>query len=526
MRRVNTFGIFAAVFIAIFYHFSFTQVLEKDSLALVALYDSLEGANWKSPWDLSDSVSNWYGITVEGNRVTKIDLRYCNLKGHLPPQIGDLDSLKIIFMLGNQIEGSIPPEIGNLVNLEELYLSNNKIQGGIPASLGNCQKLKTLRLENNQISGELPPELGNLTNLEDLYVSKNLITGPIPPSYGNLTKLRILGLSMNQLTGAIPPELGNLSKLTHFYLDFNHLTGNVPATLGNLTNVVFFELSQNQLSDTLPASLGNLTSLKYFRIQNNQFSGAIPATFTQLTQLIEFNISYNEFESLPDLSGISTLEKLYVQNNRFTFEDLEPLLNCENLSQFMYFDQDSVGLKQTITVNEGDSVAFTIHVGGQWTKYQWYKNDVVIAGATDSILILPSVVPEDSGRYICETTNDSLPYLVIYSRPIKLEVGTGISDLGDTDEATLLPTQTELFPNYPNPFNPETQISYHLAKAGKVELRIFNVNGQLVRTLVEGFQQAGKHQIVFSAADLPSGVYFYQLKAGRFQQTRKMILMR
>jgi hypothetical protein len=77
----------------------------------------------------------------------------------------------------------------------------------------------------------------------------------------------------------------------------------------------------------------------------------------------------------------------------------------------------------------------------------------------------------------------------------------------------------------PNPFNPSTTIRYALAQGGHVSLKIFNLNGQEIATLVDGKQNAGEHLIHWHADSLPSGIYFYRLQAGEKLETRKMILM-
>ena len=102
--------------------------------------------------------------------------------------------------------------------------------------------------------------------------------------------------------------------------------------------------------------------------------------------------------------------------------------------------------------------------------------------------------------------------------------------------ASLLPEKTVLLPNYPNPFNPETWIPYHLAVPTKVTLHIFAVNGALVRTLVLGHQVAGIYQTRSRAAywdgknevgeSVASGIYFYTLTAGDFTATGKMLVMK
>ncbi len=94
-----------------------------------------------------------------------------------------------------------------------------------------------------------------------------------------------------------------------------------------------------------------------------------------------------------------------------------------------------------------------------------------------------------------------------------------------------LPTDFELKQNYPNPFNPTTTIVYSLPQAEQVSLEVFNVNGQKVRTLIDGFVEAGDHLIVWDSKDdnnkkVASGVYLYKLTAGEYSSSQKMTLMK
>jgi hypothetical protein len=80
--------------------------------------------------------------------------------------------------------------------------------------------------------------------------------------------------------------------------------------------------------------------------------------------------------------------------------------------------------------------------------------------------------------------------------------------------------------NYPNPFNPSTIISYQLPREEFVTIKIYDIIGNEVATLVNNVKQAGDHQINFDASGLTNGVYIYSIKAGSFQQTRKMMLIK
>jgi len=90
----------------------------------------------------------------------------------------------------------------------------------------------------------------------------------------------------------------------------------------------------------------------------------------------------------------------------------------------------------------------------------------------------------------------------------------------------LVPRHFALQPNYPNPFNPSTTIRYAVPASQHVTLRIYDLLGRPVATLVDGWQQAGRYTASFDATHLASGVYLYRLEAGDFVETRTMLLVK
>ncbi len=80
--------------------------------------------------------------------------------------------------------------------------------------------------------------------------------------------------------------------------------------------------------------------------------------------------------------------------------------------------------------------------------------------------------------------------------------------------------------NVPNPFNPSTTISFAIEATGPVRLRLFDLRGQTVATLIDGELPAGAHSLVFSPTTLASGVYFYRLETGTFVETRRLLLLK
>ena len=101
----------------------------------------------------------------------------------------------------------------------------------------------------------------------------------------------------------------------------------------------------------------------------------------------------------------------------------------------------------------------------------------------------------------------------------------------ETEETPELPQTYSLSSNYPNPFNPETTISFSLPQASDVSLNVYNVKGQLVKTLINEQKELGNHSVIWAGKDnndrkVASGVYFYRINAGEFTDMKKMILIK
>jgi hypothetical protein len=98
----------------------------------------------------------------------------------------------------------------------------------------------------------------------------------------------------------------------------------------------------------------------------------------------------------------------------------------------------------------------------------------------------------------------------------------------DAPESPLrgLPVCTQLLDNYPNPFNPTTEIRFELAKAGMVSLVVYDLTGREIGTLVAGFKEAGRHSVTFDGSGIASGVYFCRLQADDMAHTKKLVLLK
>jgi Leucine-rich repeat (LRR) protein len=369
-----------------------TEIPQVECEALVALYNSTDGANWSSDWNVTNTPCSWSGVSCSAGQVTDIYLGYNNLNGTIPRELGNLTQLTTLNLSPNQLTGSIPTELGNLTQLTELDLGGNQLTGSIPTEIGNLTQLTELDLGGNQLTGTIPTELGNLSQLTTLDLSGieqyddngesilSGLTGSIPTSLGNLSQLTTFDLSGNQLTGTIPTELGNLSQLTDLNLSGNQLDSICPivteipqvqcealvalynSTDGanwydssyndwNVTNtpcswwgitcnagqVTEISLGYHNLNGTIPSELGNLSQLTTLDLSWNDLTGSIPAELGNLSQLTTLDLNWNDLTgSIPaELGNLSQLTTLNLSSNQLTGSISVEL---ENLSQLTNLD--------------------------------------------------------------------------------------------------------------------------------------------------------------------------------------------
>ena len=103
---------------------------------------------------------------------------------------------------------------------------------------------------------------------------------------------------------------------------------------------------------------------------------------------------------------------------------------------------------------------------------------------------------------------------------VNMEIaGTSTDDVLNAKESLKLEV-------YPNPFNPITTINYQLAETGNVELKVYNIKGQIVQTLVKEQKPSGKHSVTWNAENIASGIYFIKIRTGDIQQFKKIVLIK
>ena len=184
-----------------------------------------------------------------------------------------------------------------------------------------------------------------------------------------------------------------------------------------------------------------------------------------------------------------------------------PLLKSNELNllyshTFKYLINDSLFI----------SISKYLHIN----YYSGYKDTLIYTKVKNSSLALVGL---DYGYTCYSIWEDSV------DGNIQLFGSLSYNDFTGVNESNY-PNKFTLFQNYPNPFNPNTTIRFYNPHSAYLKLNIYNVLGEEVKKLMDGYTNSGLHEIKFNGADLPSGIYFYQIESENFKQIKKMILLK
>ena len=335
----------------------------------------------------------------------------------------------------------------------------------------------------------------------------------------------MLDLEGNGLTALEVGVFGELNALTTLYLEENDLTALEVGVFDGLNNLTTLRLSHNGLT-TLEAGvfdgLNNLTTLWLF---DNDLTTLEAGVFDGLNALTTLYLFDNDLTTLEAgvFDGL-TLEVLSLDGNQV---DLLPItISLELVGETGFrarahtgapFDivlpvqvinGSLVGGASHVTIPTGRGISGTLTVA---------RTASTIDAATVDIGPLPRLPSSHSG------------YTLVKSADLPLHLSGVATAVEVTTPA--IPITSGLYPNFPNPFNANTQIAYRLASPGPVRLEIYNVLGQPVRTLVNQSQPAGFYQVRWDArgqrgAPLAAGVYLTRLRHPDGAQTRRLLYLK
>ena len=331
-----------------------------------------------------------------------------------------------------------------------------------------------------------------VTGMRLVRTSRNrmgILTGEIPPELGELTALRELNMHGARLTGSIPPELGQLTKLERLQIGHNSLMGPIPPQLGQLANLWLLDLSENNLVGPIPPELGQLASLRGLDLSRNELTGSIPPDLGDLGELRRLELGANRLTGrIPPELGQLNLRWLFLDANELTGSIPPELAQLTEL--------ETLGLS-------GNKLTGSIPLEfAQLTKLR----DFYFGGQG-----IEECLPAELSR-ISSMTNVPM-------------CATAIEGLD------VSPLVTDLAPNYPNPFNEGTRITYSLSEGGPVQIAIYSLLGQRIRTLVDEVQSPGFYHVAWNGRDnrgrpLASGNYLFRLTTSEDILARKLTILR
>ena len=429
-------------------------------------------------------------------------------------------------------------------NLTDLRFGANRISDVSP--LKELTHLTKLHLGSNRNILDVSP-LKNLTNLTYLEIDSNQILDVSPLK--NMTNLTWLDLDDNRISNVSP--LKGLKNLEYLDLDGNQISDVSP--LKELKNLIFLDIDDNEISDISPLSA--LTNLTVLDLEGNQISDV--SALSALTNLTELDIHNNEISDISPLSALTNLTVLDLEGNQIS--DFSPIAGLiRNLVEYNDRNQTVPSIRAADVNRDGvvnilDLIlvasnynAADLAALGRKGIYPDVNSDGVV-DITDLVAIAAEIDSAAAPTLISsplEAANLTAANLKRWIdlanqfAPLDPQTLRGIAVLEQLlaalKQLEVLPKETALLANYPNPFNPETWIPYQLAQPADVTVTIYAMDGNVLRTLALGYQSIGIYQGKSRAAywngknalgePVASGVYFYTLTAGEFTATRKMLI--
>ena len=476
--------------------------------------------------DCNDGEVELWGECYSIN-ITNLTIINSGLTGEIPLEIGLMTDLVVIKLKYNELTGPIPPEIGNLTKLVKLELEYNNLSGPLPAELWTLDSLTELGLQKNQFTGSIPAEIGNLTRLTHLYLYGNQFTGSIPAEIGNLINLEKLHLNNNQFTGLIPETICNINMAFYnpyrFDISGNQLLPPYPDCISYFVGYQYSEdCESNYLFDGICTEQSDLDVLQTFidnssETINMEMDDNINGIIEPIElgtqhwwngRLTELNCNYdlaNEFtlsdlglsgEIPQEIGTLDSLEILWLEDNQLTGPIPSGIGNLEHLKYLiMHHNQLSGSIPPEI---------------GNLANLKILKldNNELSGYIPESICDLTlqfhgsnNLFGEDFAIY-----NNQLcaPY------PDCVDAYVGIQNTSNCDLASdtfnPIPLDYSIYDPYPNPFNAQTTIQITLPIKDVMIVKVYDVNGSELKTLVHSIFDSGTHTINWNAGDLPSGI--------------------
>jgi hypothetical protein len=209
-----------------------------------------------------------------------------------------------------------------------------------------------------------------------------------------------------------------------------------------------------------------------------------------------------------------------------------PTFGGNNCVKMPFYDYSATGQMDYLKTKTYNNIDLTDTLKFNWAYAPYppattYPDRLQVKVSTDGGATFPFTIFDKAGDLLATapgTTNSFVPTTASEWATFKIRFGdivTGINPISNE-----IPESYSLKQNFPNPFNPETNINFELPKNGNVTLKVYDVLGNLVTTLYDGYKSAGVYNATFNGAGYASGIYFYKLQIDGFSDVKRMVLVK
>ncbi|KIC01528.1 hypothetical protein OA88_13555 [Flavobacterium sp. JRM] len=478
-----------------------TPLLVEEFDALVAFFQKAGGANWKTPWDISTNnlhEKRWIGVTTNDGHVVAINLTDNNLIGDISAELGKFVELQSLNLTRNKLTGSIPDELSRLTKLKTIDLSENELTETNVVFPSNVN----FKIDRQKINLGALPLTANAV-IKDKKINRYDHTNQLfsPSQSYNMT------LKDNYQMVTVPEDGIKLMNIMSEWNIPNNQTLELRQIAGSARNsILTYTLTYREGDSNLDGIVNILdiqSSLNYTLSQKPKYFNYAAADINKdkNLNLLDIILLINKIQD-----GVQ--EKVQQAAKRFALtNDQNTVLSIED--DILYIDSQATATAAFDIRLKGiskEQVSDLLSAKGYTVSIAENKDETSVVGfSIDKTLsgkvAIAKVAPKTTivSAVISDDNANEVPYKIVN--------GTlGIDDI-DANSGK------DIVMNFPNPFREQTTIKYHLLEnATKVTLKVYNMQGQIVRLQSDLETSEGKHEAVFLQKELAAGVYFYTLE--------------
>ncbi|MDH5608862.1 MAG: T9SS type A sorting domain-containing protein, partial [Cyclobacteriaceae bacterium] len=396
----------------------------KDSLALVSIYTNTKGSGWKNRGNwLQGKLYEWAGVTMQGTRVTAVNLSSNNLTGAIPSITSGLEMVTTLNFSGNELTkiGSL----GNMSNLVTLDARNNRL---VFSELMTIAAGGTYQFNYSPQKEVLLP-VRALAQLSDVYVVDRTVNG------GDAYTWFKNGIAIQETTSSFSITVLDYADEGVFHAE---VTSTSLPGLTLLTTPVTLRVSSLQRDSTALIAIYDavvtagstvdnwkskpLSQWNEITIANNRVTqlnlagkaveGVMPVDLLDIGSLTTLDLSGNQLTWVPALTSLTSLLNVNLASNQLDFSSIEPNVNVPGID---FSNQALLGIAKNDTIPRGDDYVVGITTRGDAITYNWYHDGQLLVGENNDFYVIRDIDINSMGSYHVEVSSTQVPGFALTS---------------------------------------------------------------------------------------------------------------